>query len=83
MDCQTQPFTEKCFFFVSVSGNGPKGGAAIYVLSETGQEKQLDVNHEAFMGFEEPIPLSGSSSLALVRLSVKGKSLTPHASCSV
>ena len=59
-------------FLVAASGNGVSGGAAIYVLSEIGQEKQLDVNSESFMGFEEPIPLSSSSSLALVRLMVKG-----------
>ncbi|XP_067937889.1 uncharacterized protein [Watersipora subatra] len=55
----------------SESGNGVRGGAAVYVLAEIGQEKQLDVNHEAFMGYEEPIPLTSSSSLALVRLLVK------------
>lgn len=57
----------------STSGNGANNGAAIYILSEIGQEKQLDVNHEAFMGYEEPIPLTGSASLALVRLNVQGE----------
>lgn len=56
-----------------MTGNGINGGSAIYVLAEIGQEKQLDVNHEAFMGFEEPMPLTSSASLALVRLMVKGK----------
>lgn len=45
--------------------------AAIYILAEIGQEKQLDVNHEGFMGYEEPIPLTSSSSLSLVRLLIK------------
>ena len=57
-------------------GNGVSAGRkAIYILSEIGQEKQLDVNHEAFMGYEEPIPLTSSSSLALVRLLIKGESV--------
>lgn len=60
-------------FLLEVEGNGEAGGKAVYVLAEIGQEKQLDVNHEAYMGYEEPIPLSSSSSLALVRLMVKGK----------
>lgn len=54
------------------NGNGENGGAAIYILSEIGQEKQLDVNHEAFMGYEEPLPLTSSASLSLVRLMIKG-----------
>ena len=57
----------------STSGNGANNGAAIYILSEIGQEKQLDVNQEAFMGYEEPLPLTGSASLALIRLNVQGE----------
>lgn len=57
----------------SQSGNGANNGAAIYILSEIGQEKQLDVNHEAFLGYEEPIPITGSASLALVRVNIQGE----------
>jgi len=54
-------------------GNGESGKKAVYILTEIGQEKQLDMNHEAFMGYEEAVPLTSSASLALVRLMVKCK----------
>lgn len=59
---------QKTFTHYSTYGNGRSGDKkAVYIITEIGQEKQLDVMLE-YLNLPEMYPLSSSASLAMVRL---------------